>query len=123
MALMSPLVTQPGRGPLETPRRKAGPLSARLGLGRRIHSGDWCSITLHADDSSLGEGTLSVDRETFIRLRSPGLREPLETFAGYTRPGYAFSRSEGEAARSGCAWRVMTGLICRSRLCATNVTG
>lgn len=43
------------------------------------------SITLVAE--GLGERTFAVDEETFIRVLNPGVREPLEGFADYTRPG------------------------------------
>lgn len=45
------------------------------------------SITLAADDDGIGEITLSVDEGTFIRVLSPGVREPFESFTEYTVPG------------------------------------
>jgi hypothetical protein len=43
------------------------------------------SITV--DAGALGELTLTVDANTFIRVLYPGKREPFEGFADYTRPG------------------------------------
>ena len=43
------------------------------------------SVTL--DAAALGTITLEVNADTFIRLLNPGIREPLEGFADYTRPG------------------------------------
>lgn len=43
------------------------------------------SITVDAD--GLGEQTLRVDEDTFIRVINPGVREKFEGFAGYTKPG------------------------------------
>jgi len=45
------------------------------------------SVTLKADDDALGQIRLAVDRETFIRVISPGIRESFDGFADYTRPG------------------------------------
>jgi ectoine hydroxylase-related dioxygenase (phytanoyl-CoA dioxygenase family) len=45
------------------------------------------SILIAADDSALGDVQLAVDEDTFIRVLSPGVREPFATFADYTRPG------------------------------------
>jgi ectoine hydroxylase-related dioxygenase (phytanoyl-CoA dioxygenase family) len=43
------------------------------------------SITVDAE--GLGELTFAVDAETFIRVLSPGVREPLEGFSHYTKAG------------------------------------
>lgn len=43
------------------------------------------SITFEAE--GLGETTLTVDEHTFIRVLDPGVREPFDRFADYTRPG------------------------------------
>lgn len=45
------------------------------------------SITLESPEKAVGRVTLRVDAGTFIRVLSPGRREPLETFASYTKPG------------------------------------
>lgn len=43
------------------------------------------SVAVELD--GLGEKTFSVDETTFIRVVSPGKREPFEGFADYTKPG------------------------------------
>ena len=43
------------------------------------------SITI--DAVGAGERTFSVDENTFIRVLSPGVREPFAAFADYTQPG------------------------------------
>ena len=43
------------------------------------------SITVGAD--ALGERTYSVDPQTFLRPRDPGIREPFDMFTKVTRPG------------------------------------
>lgn len=45
------------------------------------------SISIAADDSGIGDVTLSVDADTFIRVLHPGTREPFDRFAEYTRRG------------------------------------
>jgi ectoine hydroxylase-related dioxygenase (phytanoyl-CoA dioxygenase family) len=45
------------------------------------------SITLQSDNAALGEVTLSVGEDTFIRVLDPGVREPFVSFADYTKPG------------------------------------
>jgi hypothetical protein len=43
------------------------------------------TITVNGD--IIGERTLKVDRETYLRPVDPGIREPFEKFAEVTRPG------------------------------------
>jgi ectoine hydroxylase-related dioxygenase (phytanoyl-CoA dioxygenase family) len=43
------------------------------------------SITVEAE--GLGTRTLTVDQDTFIRVRNPGVREKFEGLADYTKPG------------------------------------
>jgi len=43
------------------------------------------SITVQIDER--GEKTFNVDKECFIRVRSPGVREKFEDFANITKPG------------------------------------
>jgi Phytanoyl-CoA dioxygenase (PhyH) len=45
------------------------------------------SLTVEADDYRLGTLTLSVDPDTYIRVRDPGIREEFGGFADYTKPG------------------------------------
>lgn len=45
------------------------------------------SITVAADDAALGEVTVSVAEDTFIRVRDPGIREDFTRFTEYTVPG------------------------------------
>lgn len=45
------------------------------------------SVTLRAEDSNVGTVTLSVDADTFIRVRNPGVKERFEDFATVTTPG------------------------------------
>lgn len=44
------------------------------------------SLTVTADEA-VGEVTVSVGRDTFIRVRDPGFREDFDHFVEYTRPG------------------------------------
>ena len=45
------------------------------------------SVTVEADDRTLGTLTLSVGEDTYIRVRDPGIREDFGGFADYTQPG------------------------------------
>jgi hypothetical protein len=45
------------------------------------------SITLQSSSEAIGTITLKVNEDTFIRVLSPGRREPFATFASYTQPG------------------------------------
>jgi ectoine hydroxylase-related dioxygenase (phytanoyl-CoA dioxygenase family) len=45
------------------------------------------SLTVVADDDNVGEVTLSVSEDTFIRVREPGKREDFARFVEYTVPG------------------------------------
>jgi hypothetical protein len=45
------------------------------------------SVTVEPDDRLLGTLTLSVDVDTYIRVRDPGVREDFTGFAEYTKPG------------------------------------
>ncbi len=45
------------------------------------------SITLDADDPEIGRLTLSVDKNTYIRVRDRSVRENFADFASYTVPG------------------------------------
>lgn len=45
------------------------------------------SLTVMADQENVGEVTLSVSEDTFIRVRSPGVREDFSRFVEYTVPG------------------------------------
>jgi len=45
------------------------------------------SITLQSANEAIGTVTLKVDENTFIRVLTPGRREPLDTFTRYTQPG------------------------------------
>jgi Phytanoyl-CoA dioxygenase (PhyH) len=45
------------------------------------------SVTVEPDDRLLGRLTLSVDVDTYIRVRDPGVREDFSGFAEYTKPG------------------------------------
>ena len=43
--------------------------------------------TIRVNGDIIGERTLKVDRETYLRPVDPGIREPFEKFAEVTRPG------------------------------------
>ena len=45
------------------------------------------SLTVQADDSPVGEVTVSVGPDTFIRVLDPGVREDFARFTEYTKPG------------------------------------
>lgn len=45
------------------------------------------TLTVEADDAALGEVTVSVSEQTYIRVRNPGVRELFAGFAEYTVPG------------------------------------
>ena len=45
------------------------------------------SVTVTADDESIGEVTLAVDADTYIRVRDRGVREDIDGFVDYTVPG------------------------------------
>lgn len=45
------------------------------------------SLTVIADNEIVGEVTLAVSPETFIRVRDPGIREDFTKFTEYTLPG------------------------------------
>jgi ectoine hydroxylase-related dioxygenase (phytanoyl-CoA dioxygenase family) len=45
------------------------------------------SISIATDDGGIGDITLNVDADTFIRVLHPGIREPFDRFAEYTQPG------------------------------------
>ena len=44
-------------------------------------------MTVTADDESIGEVTLAVDADTYIRVRDRGVREDIDGFVDYTVPG------------------------------------
>lgn len=45
------------------------------------------SLTVVADEAAVGEVTVSVGEDTFIRVRDPGIREDFAHFVDYTVPG------------------------------------
>ena len=45
------------------------------------------TVTLESDDENVGTVTLTVDKDSYIRVRNPGQREKFEDFADYTKPG------------------------------------
>ncbi|MEO8723899.1 MAG: phytanoyl-CoA dioxygenase family protein [Sphingobium sp.] len=57
------------------------------------------AIVIVPDDNATGEIRLSVDPSTFIRVTSPGVREPFENFTEYTQPGmYLLAVRDGDRA-------------------------
>lgn len=58
------------------------------------------TVTVKADDPVVGTVTLSVDEETYIRVRHVGKREDFAHFAEYTEPGMhiVVVRENGRAA-------------------------
>jgi ectoine hydroxylase-related dioxygenase (phytanoyl-CoA dioxygenase family) len=58
------------------------------------------TVTVDADDAVVGTVTLSVDKDSYIRVRDPGKREAFEDFADYTVPGMRLTvvRERGRAA-------------------------
>ena len=45
------------------------------------------SLTVQADDGPVGEVTVSIGPDTFIRVLDPGVREDFARFTEYTKPG------------------------------------
>ena len=69
---------------LDTRVQSAKNPSAFSGTVKAVTPG---SLTVEADDAALGEITLSVSADTFIRVRNPGVREDFAQFVHYTVPG------------------------------------
>lgn len=63
------------------------------------------SLTVLADDASIGEVTLSVGPDTYIRVRKAGVKEDFAGFADYTVPGMHLTvvRDGGHARLLRCA--------------------